>query len=204
MAGRSRVALLGFLVASSPAALAITQDGPPAAALVIAQDGTPSAEGVFDLEGVGFEPLAVTSGVGVPSPADLVLVRLTLEPGAVLPADPNDPSLAMVFVEAGELTLAPDGAVTVTRAGALGPARATAEAGGPFVAPEETAAAGATLTLREGDVAFVPANSNAEIRNEGEKPVVLLVFLVAPPNGDEAVPAEGTPEGTPVVGTPTS
>jgi hypothetical protein len=43
-------------------------------------------------EGVTFEPLALTSGVALPSPADLIAVRMTIDPGARVPSDPNDPS----------------------------------------------------------------------------------------------------------------
>jgi len=190
------IALLGLLVGSSPVAHAIAQDSTP--------EGTPSAEGEFGLEGVSFEPLAVTSGVSLPSQADLVLVRFSLEPGAVLPSDPNDPTLAMVLIEAGEFTVEFDMPFTVTRAGTFVPALATAEAGGAFVAPEETVAAGEVVTLQVGDVAVFPPNVGGETRNDGEERLVGLAFLVSPPTEGGAVPAEGTPEGTPVVGTPTS
>ncbi len=179
------IALFGLMGASQPAAR------------VTAQDGTPSAEGEFGLEGVSFEPLALAPGVTLPSQADLVLVRLGLEPGAVLPADPEDPALAMVLVESGELTLVLDGPVTITRAGSFAQALGTAEAGGAFVAPEETAAAGETVTLQTGDVVVLPPNIGGEMRNDGEEPVVGLGFIVEPPSSGGAVPAEGTPEGTP-------
>ena len=183
------IALLGLLVGSSPAARAIAQDGTP--------EGTPSTEGEFGLEGVSFEPLAIAPGMTLPSPADLVLVRLSLEPGAVLPSDPNDPTVAMVLIEAGELTVEFDMPFTITRAGTFVPALATAEAGGEFVAPEETVAAGEVVTLQVGDVAVFPANIGGETRNDGEERLVGLAFLVGPPGEGGAVPAEGTPEGTP-------
>jgi len=177
--------LLGLVVAAWPVAH------------TAAQDGTPAPEELA-LEGVSFEPLAITAGVTLPNRGDLVVVRITLEPDAVLPSDPNDPSLAMVLIEAGELTFNIDGPVAVTRAGAFAPALATAEAGGAFVAPEETVTAGETVTLQAGDVAFLPPNVGGEVRNEGTEPVVGLAFLVAPPNEGEAVPTEGTPAaGTP-------
>ncbi len=181
------IALLGLLVASSPVARAIAQDGTPAA----------GDEGAFGIEGVSFEPLAVAPGMTLPGTADLVLVRIGLEPGAVLPSDPEDPSLAMVLIESGELTLVLDGPVTITRAGSFAPALATAEAGGAFVAPEETTEADDTVTVQAGDVVVFPPNIGGEIRNEGEEPVVGLAFIVEPPSSDGGVPAESTPEGTP-------
>lgn len=148
----------------------------------LAQEGTPSAEN--DFEGITFEPLAVASELDLPSPGDLVLVRIELESGAVLPSDPEDPSLAMVLVEEGELTVALDGPVTVTRAGTFAPAVATAGAGGEFVAPEEAAVAGEEVTLQVGDVAFIPPNVGGEVRNDGEELAVGLAFIVAPPEED--------------------
>jgi len=133
--------------------------------------------------------------MALPNPGGLVLVRIGLEPGAVLPNDPADPSLGLVLVEAGELTIALDGPVTVTRAGTFGPAVATAEAGGAFVAPEEAVAAGEAVVLRAGDVALAPPNVGGEIRNDGAERAVILAFLVTPPEGEEfgGTPAAGTP-----------
>ena len=174
------------------ALLAVALLGP----LVAAQEGTPASE-EFAIEGVTFEPLAVSAGVTLPSPSDLVLVRIGLEPGAALPSDPDDPSLAMVLVEAGELTVDLDAPFTVTRAGAFAPVLATAEAGGAFVAPEETVAAGEAVTLRAGDVAFFPPNVGGVISNDGEERAVGLAFIVEPPESGGAVPTEGTPGATP-------
>ena len=188
-----RVSLLVSLVAVGLLAHVVVTR-PTARAL--AQEATPAVEELA-LEGVSFEPLAVTSGLTLPSPGDLVLVRIGLDPGAVLPSDPADPSLAMVLIETGELTVQLDAPVTVTRAGSFGPALATAEAGGEFVAPEATVAAGEEVTLQAGDVAYLPANVSGEVRNDGTERVVGLAFIVAPPDQGDAVPAEGTPAGTP-------
>jgi hypothetical protein len=59
--------------------------------VVVAQEATPSAD-MQDPEGVTFEPLALTSGVTLPSPADLIAVRLTVDPGALLPSEASDPT----------------------------------------------------------------------------------------------------------------
>lgn len=163
----------------------------PRAGGVAAQEATPGAEG--EPEGVVFEPLAVTAGVALPSPGDLVVVRITLAPGAVLPSDPNDPSLGMVLLESGELTIRLDKPATITRAGTFAPAIATAEATGTFPAPEETVAANQTATLRAGDVFYAPASAGGEIRNDGAEPAVGLIFIVAPPEAEEGAPAAGTP-----------
>ncbi len=189
-----RVPLLVALVAVALLGLVIVAQPTPRA---LAQEATPAGE-EFALEGVSFEPLAVTSGLTLPSPGNLVLVRIGLDPGAVLPSDPSDPSLAMVLIETGELTVQLDAPVTVTRAGSFAPALATAEAGGEFVAPGATVAAGEAVTLLAGDVAFLPANVGGEVRNDGAERVVGLAFIVAPPEEGDAVPAEGTPAGTPV------
>ena len=159
-----------------------------------AQEGTPPVE-EDALAGVTFDPLAAAPSMALPNPGGLVLVRIGLEPGAVLPNDPADPSFGFVLVEAGELTIQIDGPVTVTRAGTFGPAVATAEAGGAFVAPEEAVAAGEAVVLRAGDVALAPPNVGGEIRNDGADRAVVLAFLVTPPEGEEfgGTPAAGTP-----------
>jgi hypothetical protein len=43
-------------------------------------------------EGVIFEPLAITSGVTLASPADIIAVRLRIEPGAGIPLETSDPT----------------------------------------------------------------------------------------------------------------
>ena len=141
-----------------------------------------------------FEPLAVAQGVALPSPAGLVVVRIGMEPGAVLPSDPADPTVGLIILEAGQLTVRLDAPITVTRAGTFAPALATAEAGGEFVPPEEAAAAGEAVTLRAGDVALFPPNAGGEIRNDGDERAVGLAFLVTPPEmGEMGTPAAATP-----------
>ena len=163
------------------------------AAAVAAQEGTPAAEEMAPPEGVSFEPLTAVQGVALPNPGDLVVVRIGIEAGSSLPSDPNDPSLGLFLVEAGEVTVNIDAPLRVTRAGSFAPALATAEAGGAFVSPEETAAARETVTLRVGDVALFPPNAGGEIRNDGAEPAVGLGFLVVPPEtGGEATPTAGT------------
>ena len=181
-----RVPLLVALVAVALLGLVIVAQPTPRA---LAQEGTPTGEEFAPPEGVSFEPLGVAPGVAVSSPSDLVLIRFGLEPGAVLPSDPGDPSVALLVVEAGAITIEVDGPVTVTRSGAFGTAVATAEAGGAFGVATETVPAGEAVTLQMGDAAVIPANLSGELRNEGQESASGLAAIVAPP-------AEGT-EGTP-------
>jgi len=150
----------------------------------VAQAATPA--GPMFPPGVTAQPLAVGPGLPLPSPADLVLVRLTIAPGATLPNDPNDPSLALVSVESGTLTLHFTTPLTITRAAAMA-TLATPEAA--FPAPEQVAA-GATAKLAVGDSVIAPPNAGGDVRNEGNVPVVLLAAIVAPSG-------MGTPEATP-------
>src|SRR5947207_144607 len=56
---------------------------------VVAQESTPAVEGMPT--GISFEELAFATGVDVPSPADVSVARITLEPGAGFPLDASDP-----------------------------------------------------------------------------------------------------------------
>ena len=151
--------------------------------VAIAQEATPASEGGMDFEGITFEPLSFAFGADVATPADLVLVRIGFEPGASLPGDENDPSMALVLVESGTLTLQADGPVTVTRGAGMGEAMATAEATGDFSRVVESVAAGEAVALETGDAAYLPANLTGDIRNDGQEPAVALAFLVAPAEG---------------------
>ena len=88
----------------------------------LAQGGTPPAEEEeFDLpEGVTFEGLGFGTTAELPEvPADLSLFRFNLEPGAGFDLDP-EPSVALVYVEAGTLTATVEQAMTVLRAAGPG------------------------------------------------------------------------------------
>ena len=156
--------------------------------LALAQEGTPPAEEEFELpEGVAFIPLGYGTAEKLPAaPADLLLARFTLEPGAGFDLDANDPSVALVYVEAGTLTVQVDAPIRVTRAAALA-AFATPEAMATPPAPEEVAA-GTAFTLAAGDSAVFPPNVAGEVRNEGAEGVAGLVALVEPREGGEATP----------------
>ncbi len=84
--------------------------------LAVAQESTPMAgpelpPGVT-AEFLGGAPLAELPA----NPGLVVLVRLTLEPGAILPPEPNDPTGAFVVIESGALTARSTGPLTVSRA----------------------------------------------------------------------------------------
>ena len=153
-----------------------------------AQDATPAADEMMP-EGFTFEPLTFALGVEMASPFNLLAARFTVEPGAALPSEESDPSVGIVIVESGTLTIQVDGPVTVTRGAGLGEAMAAAEASGDFTTLTEAISEGEAVTLEAGDAAYLPANIGGELRNDGQDPVVLLGFLV--------LPAEGMTEATP-------
>jgi quercetin dioxygenase-like cupin family protein len=155
--------------------------------IALAQEATPAAE---EMEGITFEPLSFALGIDVASPLNLFVVRIGIEPGTVLPNDAKDPSLGIVVVESGTLTVQLDAPVSVTRGAGLGEALEAAEATGDFSTLMEAITPGEAVTLEAGDAAYLPANSGGEIRNDGQEPVVALGFLVVPPGG---MMAEATP-----------
>jgi hypothetical protein len=156
---------------------------------VIAQEATPAA-GEMEPEGITFEPVGFAIGATVISPADLIVVRLGLEPGTGFPLEASDPSSGILVVESGTFTVNADAEVTVTRGAQLGAAVATAEATGDFSGAMEAVPAGEVVTLEAGDAAFVPGSITGEIRNDGEERAVGLAFLIAP---SEGMMAEATP-----------
>ena len=85
---------------------------------VRAQDATPGAgeSGGDQMPlGVTAEPLGYGALGALPATGDLALFRLIFEPGAVEPIDPNDPSVGLVYVEAGTLTVRVEAPITVLR-----------------------------------------------------------------------------------------
>ena len=89
---------------------------PPA----VAQKATPVTEEMP--EGLAFEALGYGVAETLPEvPADLALFRFGLEPGASFQFDPNDPSVALAYVESGEATFTVETPITILRA--AGPGR---------------------------------------------------------------------------------
>ena len=155
--------------------------------VAIAQEATPAG---VEIGGVTFQPVALATGIDLPSPGDLFVARAALDPGGVVPIEESDPALGILLVESGTLTVQLEGPMTVTRGAGLGEAMATAEATGDFSALMESVPAGQAVTLEAGDAAYIPAHVAGEIRNEGQEPAVRLAILVLPP---EAMTGEATP-----------
>jgi quercetin dioxygenase-like cupin family protein len=147
--------------------------------VVVAQEATPSSD-MQEPEGVTFEPLAIASGVTLPSPADLIAVRVTIDPGAILPGEASDPTSNMLIVESGILTIRIDAPWAIARSGSLHAAIATAEATGTFTPSDDQIASDESAIMEPGDVAYLPGSVSGEIRNYGAEPAVALVVLVGP------------------------
>ncbi|MDQ3693803.1 MAG: cupin domain-containing protein [Chloroflexota bacterium] len=155
---------------------------------VVAQEATPAAAD-FGPEGVTFEPLGFGTAEELPAaPADLLLARFTIEPGAGFPLDPNDPSVALFYVESGAVTVLADIPLPIIRAATIA-AFATPGAVEEDAVPEaEEGVAGAEFTLEAGDSVVFPPFVEGEIRNDGDETVVGLAALVFPPEDAGATP----------------
>jgi uncharacterized RmlC-like cupin family protein len=147
--------------------------------VVVAQEATPSSD-MQEPEGVTFEPLGIASGVALPSPADLITVRLTIDPGAVLPSEASDPTGGMLIVESGIVTIRINAPWAIARSGSLNAAIVTAEATGTFTPSDDQIASDESAIMEPGDVAYLPGSVSGEIRNYGAEPAVALVVLVGP------------------------
>jgi hypothetical protein len=147
---------------------------------VVAQEGSPVAgpelpPGVT-AEFIGGAPLAELPA----NPGLVVLVRLTLEPGAILPPEPNDPTGAFVVIESGALTAQSTGPLTVSRA---------SEA--DFIM--EPVASDTETTLHAGDAVYVGPFQATEVRNDGDEPAVFLLVNILPSDASEEAPLTATP-----------
>jgi len=176
--------LIPLLAAVFVGLVAVGRGGPS----TLARQGTPAAED-FAPEGVSFLPLAFGEADQLPAtPADFILARAVFEPGAGFPIEADDPSVTLVSVESGALTLQVDVPITVTRAATLA-AFATPEVDESAVPPPEEMAADTAFTMAAGDSAYFPANIAGEVRNDGQEPAVVLLAIIEPTGGGEA----GTP-----------
>ena len=161
---------------------------------VIAQEASPEAGEVMP-EDISYEPVTFALGAELASPADLFVVRIGLEPGAGFPIEAGDPTVGVLLVESGILTVEVAGPVTVSRGASLNEAMATAETTEDLSALLETAALGEVVVLEAGDAVYIPGNVNGEIRNEERVRAEGLAFLVAPLEAmmTETTPPEATP-----------
>ena len=148
--------------------------------LAVAQQSTPMA-GPEMPPGVTAEFLGGTPLAELPvNPGLVVLVRLTLEPGAVLPSEPNDPTGAFVVIESGALTTRSTGPLTVSRASEE-----------DF--NMEPVAADTETTLGPGDALYVGPFQPTEVRNDGDEPAVFLLVNILSSDASEQAPLTATP-----------
>lgn len=136
-----------------------------------AQDATPASEQtVADSDAGTFRALASGSmDLLAPGTTDLGFGRVTLDPGASVPFDPNDPSAILVYIASGAATFRVDAEMTVARAGG---------AGTPMPTEPEAVAPDTEFTLREGDSALFPPAIAGEARNDGTEEAVAWVVTV--------------------------
>lgn len=168
---RQRLLVTSTLILAVAALLGL---GP---ALTSAQDGTPTAD---PFAGVTIEAL----GSAVPSAAPddaLVLLRLTMEPGANIPAH-SHPGPVVLYVDSGTFgTTWVEGEGQLTRA---------AMAGTPAAA--EPVTAGAELILESGDTLAYEGAVHT-MANAGDEPLVLLVSALLVADQPGFLFAEATP-----------
>jgi len=155
---------------------------------VAQEEATPSAD--MGPESATYEPVSFALGIDVPSPADLFLIRIGLEPGTGFPIEESDPAAGILLVESGTFTVQVNGPVRVTRGASLGEAMEGAESTGDLSTAAEAIAAGKAVTLEAGDAAYIPGNITGEIRNDGQERAVGLAFTFGP---SEDVMTEATP-----------
>ena len=146
-----------------------------------AQDATPpSGQQAGAPEGVSFVTLASgTIQVLSPGTANLVLGRIRLAPGAVLPFDPTDPSVDLVYMTGGTLTFRIDAPMTVARG---------VKTGTPVPAEPEAIPANTEFTLSDGDSALFPPNAAGEVRNDTDEDATAWVTNVALFTGAASTP----------------
>ncbi len=139
------------------------------ASFAAAQDATPPAE---EGEGGSFEFIGYGEAEKLPAgPAAVELFRIVMEPAGSFPLDPADPSVGIVTIESGALTVLADTPLTVLHPvedGEFGP-----DDFEQFAADEE-------FTMEEGDSMVYPANVGGEVRNDGEEDVSVLIANIEP------------------------
>ena len=90
-------------------------------------------------------------------------------------SDPSDPSIVLVYQEAGTLTFQVEAPITVFRADAAGQ-------------PGEAVAAGATFEMQPGDYLAAPPMTAVVITNEGDTPASFIGASLTPPQSTDATP----------------
>lgn len=146
-----------------------------------AQPSTPQAGvGVALPAGTTRQDLAAGSAAPLLSAGAMIeLVRFTFAPGAVVALPEESPSLALVYVESGVLSVRVGAPVTLTRGAA----------GGSLGEPEPVPAG--TAFMADADDFFVsPPQVAVEARNDGSDKLVLLMAVLEPA---PAIAAPATP-----------
>jgi mannose-6-phosphate isomerase-like protein (cupin superfamily) len=136
----------------------------------LAPDGTPAAVAVELSAGVSADLLAADVTEAVPPvPALLELLRFTFAPGGYVELPETSPATALIYVEAGEMTVTMDAAAVVERSapGAPNPER-------------DEYAAGTEFTVAAGQSMIGPPLAAVDARNDGEEPLVILMAVVQP------------------------
>ena len=110
------------------------------------------------------------------APVYLNLLRFTNAPGSVFTGTADDPSVGLILVESGEVTVRLEGPATITRATGA-----------------EEVAAGTDFTLGAGESFLWPPFVAGELRNDGQEPAVTLLAYLAPVEGEAETPMAGTP-----------
>jgi hypothetical protein len=144
---------------------------------VLAQDATPPSDMGME-EGVTFVPVGFAEGVTLPSPSDLITVRVTLDPGAVSQFLEDDPTSGLLIVESGTFTARIDEPWSVSRGAAVQQMMENPTGEEPELM--EAIAAGDETTLSAGDEVLLPGSVSGEIRNDGAEPAVGLAILFTP------------------------
>ncbi|MFN8593643.1 MAG: hypothetical protein U0031_19450 [Thermomicrobiales bacterium] len=156
-----------------------------------AQDATPVATSSATTQDVTFQPIGFAEGIDVPNPADLIVVRITVAPGAVSPFTADDPTSGLLVVESGTFTVNAEAAWSISRGQALQDAVTSGTDGSGIT---ESVAVGQEATLGPGDVAYIPGSVAGQLRNDGQEPAVGLAFLIAPGG---MISGSSMPEATP-------
>jgi len=159
---------------------------------VIAQDATPAGGDESMPPGTTFTPLAFGQVQQLMLPdGDFVLFRITIDPGANFPADANDPSTGLVYVESGTVTINATAPLNVLRAstmammvGSIASATPTTEEAPPF----EQIAANTDFQLAAGDSVLVPGNVGGNLRNDGTEQVSILIANIGPSEDQQGTP----------------
>jgi quercetin dioxygenase-like cupin family protein len=146
-----------------------------------AQDATPPAEQQAGTPTATMGRVVASGSIELlaPGTATLVLGRVNLAPGAVITFDPMDPSVDLLYVTSGELTLRVEAPMTVAR---------SVRTGTPVPPVPEEIAANTEFTMRDGDSALFPPSTAGEMRNDGDEDAIAWVTNVA-----LLIEAAGTP-----------